>query len=136
MCRAVCGALLFYFPQLCHRLLHICFRHNLRKTPACLSCSTQTHTDMASPEGSGGIFLAAKSHGGLLRSAAMGVSQNRQSCPIPSFLPPSAVMECFLKAQIFTDCYFSPSSSNTTFISQDLTNQYMFHHYQVKIQGP
>lgn len=69
-----------------------------------------------------------------LSSAAiyMGGSQNPQSHP----LPPSAVMGCFLKAQIFTACSFSLSSSNTTFISHALANRYMFHNHQVEIQEP
>lgn len=97
---AVCGVFLLYFPQLCYNLSYLCFRHNLRQIPPCLSSSTQTHTDMASPEESGATFLPGKSPRGLwaLQQATQGYLKTHSPVPSsPSSLSPSAVMECFWK---------------------------------------
>lgn len=127
---AVCGALLVYFPQLCYHLSHVCFRHNLRQTAACLSCSTQTHIDTASAEESRATFLDAKSSRGLwaLQQSIWGYLKTT-----PSFLRPSAVMEYFWKLGFSQPAVFLLP---LTFISQVLTNQYMFHNHQVEIQKP
>lgn len=116
---AVCGALLDYFPQLCYHLSHVCFRHNLRQTAPCLSCSTQTHIDTASAEESRATFLDAKSSRGLwaLQQSIRGYLKT-----ILSFLPHSAVMEYFWKLGFSQPVVFLLPLS---FISQVLTNQYV-----------
>lgn len=72
------------------------------------------------PLRSGAICLAIVISQRTPSSAAvyMGGSQNPQL----HSLPPSAVMEHFLKAQIFPACSFSLSSSKSTFIRQVLAN--------------